>query len=59
MNISHVVTPVVSAIEPLATFRANKRTGRDMLGINMALQKPFGCEEATAMNRALTDAKVL
>jgi hypothetical protein len=47
MNFSHVVSHVVSAVEPFSALRANERTGRDMLGTNMALQQSFSGEEST------------
>ena len=49
MNPSQVLSHVVFAIKQPTAFRANERTGPDMLGIHMALQQSFGCEEATAI----------
>jgi hypothetical protein len=46
MNPSQVLSHVVSAIEQPTAFRANERTGPDVLGIDMALQQSFGCEKA-------------
>jgi hypothetical protein len=47
MNPSQVLSHVVFAIEQPTAFRANERTWSDVLGIDMALQQSFGCEEAT------------